>query len=266
MRFNAVLLKIMVNLITIGALICIISANPISAFTQNDIVGIWLFDEKNGETIKDSSGNGYDGQISGNLKWVEGKFDNGLEFPGNPDSFGSVRHADGLNLKTYSLVAWVRVIADTGDYQCIVGKEEPFSQGNYSLFINKDSHAPVNEFWHAGIYRGAMGKTNIIDNEWHHVAGTYDQKSLKLYVDGVLEGEVTTTDKPDSTPGMLRFGVRVGGGNPFRGILDEVGLFNVAISNDDINNIIANGLSPKNTVSPLGKIAYTWGNIKVCYR
>jgi hypothetical protein len=263
---NAISLKFILNLTIISELVCIISANSISAFTQEDIIGIWLFDEKDIEIIKDSSGNGHDGEIFGNLKRVEGKFGSGLEFPGSSNSFGSVKHSDDLNLKTYSLVAWARVTADTGDYQCIVGKEEPFSQGNYSLFINKDSHAPVNEFWHAGVYRGVGGKTNIIDNKWHHVAGTYDQKSLKLYFDGILEREMTVTDNPDTTPGVLRFGVRVGGGNPFKGTLDEVGLFNVAISSDDVKNIIANGLFPKSAVSSSDKIACMWGSIKVYCR
>ena len=38
------------------------------------IVGLWLFDEEEGETAKDASGNGHDGQIGGQVKWVAGQF------------------------------------------------------------------------------------------------------------------------------------------------------------------------------------------------
>jgi hypothetical protein len=53
---------------------------------KNSIVGIWLFEEAKGEVAIDSSGNGHDGQILGNIKRVNGKFGKGLEFPGSVDS------------------------------------------------------------------------------------------------------------------------------------------------------------------------------------
>ena len=46
------------------------------------VEAIWLFDEGKGETVEDSSGNGHDGEIRGEMKYVEGKFGTALEFGG----------------------------------------------------------------------------------------------------------------------------------------------------------------------------------------
>lgn len=257
--------EVVLRMAMIGIIICIVGANSISAYNQEDVVGIWLLDEGEGDVIEDSSGNGHHGTITGILDWVEGKFGSGLKYPGNGANFASVEHRDDLDLVTYTLMAWIN-IADRGDWQCVVGKEEPFGIGNYSLFINRDALKPVNEFWVAGVYRGIMGKTVVTDEEWHHIAGTYDKSFMKIYVDGVMEGQMAATDDPDTTTGVIRLGVRINGGNAFNGILDEVALFNVALSDSEIKSIMDNGLATDHAVSPSGKTAHTWGDIKAGYR
>ena len=75
----------MKNLILILCLtsLMIISFNNIDAAINPDsIVGIWLLDEGQGDTVKDTSGNGNDGKII-NAKWTNGKFGKALEFNGS---------------------------------------------------------------------------------------------------------------------------------------------------------------------------------------
>ena len=48
----------------------------------------------------------------------------------------------------------------------------------------------------------------------------------------------------------------------FNGLIDEVAIFNVALTVDEIKRIIKQGLSEVLAVSPRGKIALTWGRIK----
>ena len=49
---------------------------------EDALVGAWLFDENQGGTAKDASGNGHDGDIQG-AKWVQGKIGTALEFDGD---------------------------------------------------------------------------------------------------------------------------------------------------------------------------------------
>jgi hypothetical protein len=53
-----------------------------TAGLDQNIVGVWMLDEGNGQDVKDISSNHNDGKIQGNPKWVKGKFDGALEFTG----------------------------------------------------------------------------------------------------------------------------------------------------------------------------------------
>jgi len=107
-------------------------------------------------------------------------------------------------------------------------------------------------------------------NEWSFVALTYDGASLVLYVNGenVQEKKV---DKPDAKPhaatppanqGSIWFGSWKAAGWNFIGAIDEVGVFNVALSVEDIKDVMNNGLQKTSAVSSVDKMAVTWGDIK----
>ena len=59
------------------------------------IVAAWLFDEGNGKTASDSTGNGHDGAIEAGPKWVKGRFGKALEFDGT-DDWVSIPHSKNL--------------------------------------------------------------------------------------------------------------------------------------------------------------------------
>ena len=106
------------------------------------------------------------------------------------------------------------------------------------------------------------------DTDWHHVAGTYDSvtREYNLYKDGVniskrvLKGlknfEIDTVDA-DLSLGRWAFGPRY-----FNGALDDVGIFNKALSENEINDIMTNGLRDVLAVAPSGKLSTAWGTIK----
>ena len=78
------------------------------------------------------------------------------------------------------------------------------------------------------------------EGEWHHIAASYDGQYAKLYVDGQLKGSADGGSAGGSisytgTP-SLAIGVSAGdgSGNHFVGIIDEVKLFNTALSAAEI--------------------------------
>jgi hypothetical protein len=230
------------------------------------VVGIWLFDEGGGDVVEDSSGNNHHGEIQGDLKWVEeGKFDKALEFPGVDENFVEVPHNDSLDLTTFSFTLWVKIEA-TGTYQAVLIKTADCQLENYSGYIYVDRKVFWTRFTSGGPAKWAFqkfGTTIVTDNEWHHLAGTYDMKSVKSYVDGVVEADAPFGEEPDFSPGPLNFGDCPGYPYPVKGIMDEVGLFNVALTKDEIQSIMNDGLRQTATsVSKLGKLVSAWGNIK----
>jgi hypothetical protein len=228
------------------------------------IVGIWLFDDGTGKTAKDSSGNKHDGVVKGDLKWVDGKFGKAIEFPGVNDNFVEVPHDDSLNLTTFSFTAWVK-IQSTGGYQSILIKTADGAVENYSGYLMDSSSVFWTRFTSGGAGKWAFqkwGATKVADDKWHHLAGTYDMKSVVSYTDGGVEAAADTNGKPDASPGPLNIGDCPAYPYAVKGIMDDVGLFNVGLTADDIKTIMDKGLATFLAVSPSGKLATKWGEIK----
>ena len=112
----------------------------------------------------------------------------------------------------------------------------------------------------------------FLDDEWIHVAETRDVKkrAYKMYKNGEVAAEDTwrkcgAHPCGDSSPSGLNFLIGDGYAGKFRGIIDEVALFNVVLSEDDIQNIMDNGLlraTGMEAIFPAGKLTTTWAGIK----
>ena len=77
-KSTIILLLVLINLVAL----CSIFAARIYAIDQNTIVGLWMFDEVNGDITQDSSENGNDGNVVSS-NWVDGQFGEALEFTGS---------------------------------------------------------------------------------------------------------------------------------------------------------------------------------------
>ncbi|MBB14109.1 hypothetical protein CMK22_02500 [Candidatus Poribacteria bacterium] len=106
------------------------------------------------------------------------------------------------------------------------------------------------------------GTTDLRDSKWYHVAGTYDQSFIRAYVDGRMEGETRLKDVPDTNDEPLVICAITPEKNFFTGIIDEVGLFNIALTEDDLERIQEMGLMMALGVSPSEKLTTTWSAIK----
>ena len=88
---------------------------------KNDLIAHWEFNEKSGNTIYDSSGNGFHGTIYGNPNWAMGKIDEALEFNEDGDYISITENTENLftslsQLGQGSISVWFKV-----DYITIVG-------------------------------------------------------------------------------------------------------------------------------------------------
>jgi hypothetical protein len=104
--------------------------------------------------------------------------------------------------------------------------------------------------------------------QWCHLAGTFDGKQLNIYLDGKLSNTAAFAGKI-GTPATYEFAIGAlghgQGAYNINGIIDEVAVFNVALSDNDIESIMTKGLEKATgmtAVSPSGKLAITWGDIK----
>jgi len=224
--------------------------------------GIWLFDKGSGNVAKDFSGNGNDGEIDG-AKWVKGKFGDALEF--DVGTFVDCGNGESLNLEDNDLTigAWIKQ-NDLTDYQMIFTKGKPGIGANkgYRLRI-EDGGAPLFTVTGDAETDLKSGKPLPKAEEWYHVAGVKDAKNMTIYVNGEAWG-AQGNSPPGSTDNdiPLQIGRGVDSNWYFHGALDEVFIFPVALSLDDIKTIMNQGFKSLADVSPSGKLATTWAQIK----
>ena len=229
------------------------------------IVGTWLFDDDPNNSVKDSSANGNDGEIKGDVEWVdEAMFGKALLFPGVDENFVEVPPHASLDLAEFSFMAWIKIEPGTS-YQSILIKTANGSVENYSGYIMEGSGVFWTRFTSGGASQWGFQKWGVItatDAEWHHVAGTYDMANVTTYIDGSVEAEPAFDGAPDLSPGPLNIGDCPNYPYAVNGIIDDVGLFNVALTQDEIIDVMENGLAVALAVAPAGKLATTWGGIK----
>ena len=126
----------------------------------------------------------------------------------------------------------------------------PVIYGNFApsdafyVLIN-GSNACIGQ-WGGGPPGEPCGSTDVTDGNWHHVAMTYDgASSVLLYVDGVLEASVTKIYATTQT-GKLYMGSTVEGSQEYyAGLVDEVEIFNRALSQTEIQAIYNAGSAGK---------------------
>ncbi|HID57517.1 TPA: LamG domain-containing protein [Candidatus Poribacteria bacterium] len=242
-------------------------------------IGIWLFDEGRGEVAGDSSGNRNKGEIKG-AKWVEGKFGTALEFDGE-DDLVEVPDSDTLNpTDKISIVMWIKPYPNmncdgNNNWRYLICK------GNWgSYHVIYESDWALNEIGWTVKIGGANKRlwTNggAPPDQWTHLAFTYDaDKGSKVYRNGMEEPgknpQGPAKGSVDINPSPLKIG---GGFNPgcpagagfFKGIIDEVAIFNDVLSQKEIETIMEKGLARTlrilPSVEPVEKLPTVWGDIK----
>ncbi|MBM3240708.1 LamG domain-containing protein [Candidatus Poribacteria bacterium] len=241
----------------------------------NTIAGMWLFEEGSGNIAADSSGNGNDGQFAGGgaLKWVNAKFGKGLEFDGK--SWLECGNGASLDFKaseTFSIHAVVNASASpTG--KCIIWKGLGCSTWSQWLLGTGEHENAVNVTNATLHFRTANGggrtevrsQDPLPEGKWVQVCGTYDGKKLRIYVDGSLSNEADASGKPWASPEQVYIGADPGCNNRCQwiGIIDEIAVFNVTLTADDIASLAVSGLSGVLTsVDSAGKLTTTWASIK----
>ena len=256
MRFCYVLMGLTI-LIAVGTL----ASSSYAKIDPASIVGFWLLDEDEGNQAADSSENGHHAVVAQNGKWVEGKYGSALE--GISGEMIEVQHDEALSLETFTFTVWVKLEpAGLGAWQATMGKQVDNPTRNFRFEIDEGGKPRIS--FASGGQAGAgsvYGTTMVVDQEWHHLAATYDMKELKIYVDGLLEGTQQKNLEPETNQEPLLMGM-------IRGVMDELAMFNVALDEEDILRIKDEGLSKvlgPAAVKPSGKLSTTWAEVKTQY-
>jgi hypothetical protein len=191
------------------------------------------FNEGTGTTASDASGLGHTGTLS-NATWTaSGRYGSALSFNGT-SSWVTVADAAPLDLTTaMTLSAWVRPTSVTGDYRTVILKERTPSLA-YSLYANDGPSRPPAAYVNTGSDRSVIGTSNLPLNTWSHLAVTFGSGVLRLYVNGSLATTTTVSGSIATSTGPFRIGGNAVWGEYFAGLVDEVRVYNRALTQAEI--------------------------------
>ena len=222
-------------------------ASSAAAIDSQCVVGLWGFDEREGNRADDLSGNGNDGTLIGNPEWVEGRFGSALRFDG-ADDYVDCGNAEMLQIATGTMMAWMKVHTDKDSGLSAVtlpfGDSRRWEPPFRSLGLGAVQGEPV--FWIAINSENKeflSGRLRL--HQWHHMAVTYDGVMRRGYIDGevvfdyVYRGEIEYSGDPTCVIGTRG---KESPGEFFNGVIDEVAIFSEALSNDQIRTIMKEGI------------------------
>jgi YD repeat-containing protein len=144
-----------------------------------------------------------------------------------------------------TIEAWIKVTAITGNYQDIVCREswgQAGTGGGYEFAITSTGKVRLDLYQSHNHYTTVIGATTITTGAWHHVAGVFDGSQMRVYLNGVLDGSISTTSGPASGTSPLNIGKSTYTTYYFGGLIDEVRISAAALYNSNF----APGLGPAN--------------------
>ncbi len=235
-------------------------------YNRGGPVGWWKFDECQGTTANDSSGNGNSGTItpgagtytsagtcavsSASSMWyngASGKRNYSLAFDGSDDyvntnlTFNSTSITGGD-----SFAAWIKTSTAAGS---IVGNSTSTSFSEYNcggITVDTGGKAQIVAY-NGSAYKRATSTTSVNNNAWHYVVGVHNPTNnfLYIYVDGRLEAstDMTTSISCTGTSLGAQIGKRHKDVTPdyFNGQIDDVRIYNYPLTATQVKNLYSGG-------------------------
>ncbi len=225
------------------------------------------FDTIDRDEVIDHSIYGNNGVIMGDTEHVEGRFDKALEFDGDSD-FVEIPHHESLTVdEAVTAMAWIKTERhagpDNGQWQGIFAKGN--SPRSYSLWTERNSKC-----LHLSIGPpnggGSVCNGEIALNVWQHVAVQFNDGTHRYWINGEKVGEISNKPNPPGLEDTNPVVIGTAGGNNIRwflGLIDEVRIWNRALTEDEIKDQMNKGHFEIFPVDPRQKLTTTWGYLKV---
>jgi hypothetical protein len=196
----------------------------------------WKFDESSGSTASDATGNGNTGTLYNSPSWVTGQSGNALSFDGSNDyvyrsSLTTTVTGDA------SISLWLNYTnANTGLRALNLGGwQVRFSEGK----VGWDNGGGPSHETHS---------TNAYNNgEWHHVVFTRASTNYKMYIDKVADKTDTGTA---SSYSWLYVGATNSSSQFYAGKVDDVRIYDYALTQSDVNTVYESVAPPPDTTPP----------------
>ncbi len=198
------------------------------------LIAYWPLDDGGGNVAQDESGNDYVGKLGGNPVWSEGNLDGGLAFDGLGDNIDAGLGPAIVGTGGFTVAAWVRSTAT--QYQVIVQQRSIREfNGEYMFHLNAFGQVGFWTFGGLALGPSAASTQPVNDGDWHHLVGVReDNGTMKIYVDGVLDGSKAGAPRP-LVPINVYVGADMRGSSRFfDGTLDDVRIYDRSLDPQEV--------------------------------
>ncbi|WP_309386266.1 LamG-like jellyroll fold domain-containing protein [Cerasicoccus frondis] len=219
---------------------------------QDDLIAFWNFDERNGDTIIDKSGNGHDFTLIAGSEVGEQGYEAFLRHPlsQNQSSIQIANFSGTQFVDDFSISVWIR--SYPGQYRnfTLSLSQVIFTETSFNFYlrsINYDDSTGQLMYYHANdatdpvvdVYQfELMDIANTLgDGRWHHlvlivssVSAAMDDGTVKFYLDGSLQQTISNLGKIDFTEASLQL-------NQASTYIDDIRIFDRVLSDEEISSL-----------------------------
>ncbi len=211
----------------------------LTTIDTSGLVGYWRFDEDywtgNQEEVKDSSGLYNHGTIFETAQVQPGKLGKGLARFDGVNDYIFIENSDSLEPDELTIETWVKKTGSTSFEYLLSKGASVDDHSSYALYTDSDGGLSFYVTDGISVAKSPHVDSSLWDGSWHHIAGSFDGSTVRLYVDGMevqsgVEHNISIGYNL-TTQNNLYFGNYNGSvTHPFSGELDEVFIWNKALS------------------------------------
>ncbi|MBK7705907.1 MAG: hypothetical protein IPJ30_09035 [Acidobacteria bacterium] len=197
------------------------------------LIGWWPGDANTFDIV-----NGNNGTLQNGATYAAGRVGLSFTFDGSNDYVEIPHRTDQNTGDRITVAAWVKQASPVVGASIIQKRSAP-NVGGFTLeTLGTDASAIQFYLMIGGNWYPAFTPSGVLQpGVWHHVVGTYDGASMKVYVDGAERVSVPQTGSIDPTNDPLVIGRNVANLAPWHGEIDEVQLLNRALSATEIRQL-----------------------------
>jgi len=139
--------------------------------------------------------------------------------------------------------------------QEIIAKYSPSASG-YAVRLNSSKLQIYDESW-----SDTVSSSTLNSDIWHHFAIVYDNQNVNIYINGIADGSGILAGMKDDTQRAITIG---GQANFFNGFIDNVKIYNRALSTGEIMGLYLKG-SPQQFVQYRAEFVHSDANFAIGY-
>lgn len=201
-----------------------------SATVVPGLIAAYGFNEVSGNTTADLSGNGNTATISGATR-TAGRYGNGLSFDGVND------YVAGTDIDfpsgPFTLSTWYNTSVIKQSY--LMGK---FTTTQNRIYIMISSTGAAVAGLYDGTWRDVVDTNLTADGNWHHLALVASATQIELFIDGVSRATAPHNNTFPVNNALWNFGRRNNNSLYFNGVLDEIRMYNRALTQAEIQTVM----------------------------